>query len=84
MKSQLTIASTDNYPLAALLFQPTTEVKGSILICTGLGIPKEFYERYAHFLAEQGYTALVFDYRGIGPSPKDFPTDAINLRNWGL
>jgi len=84
MKSQLTIPSTDNYPLSALLFKPTTTSKGSILICTGLGIPKEFYERYAAFLAEQGYIALVFDYRGIGKLPQDFSADTINLRNWGI
>ncbi len=84
-KDQLIIKANDQYPLATLLFTPINESKGVILICPGLGIPKEVYEKYGQFLSEQDYTALVFDYRGINNSlPKDFPKSAINLRNWGL
>ncbi len=84
-KDQLTITTSDQYPLDVLLFTPTQESKGVILICPGLGIPKEVYEKYGQFLSEQDYTALVFDYRGIHNNrPKDFPASEINLRNWGI
>ena len=68
MKKSLNIPTDDGFPLSAFLFEPTISPKGSILLCTGLGIPKEFYEKYVMFLAEAGYTTLVFDYRGIRES----------------
>ncbi len=84
-KDQLRITTSDQYPLDTLLFTPTQASKGVILICPGLGIPKEVYEQYGQFLSEQNYTALVFDYRGIHNNmPKDFPAFEINLRNWGI
>jgi len=84
-KDSLLITTSDQYPLATLLFTPANESKGVILICPGLGIPKEVYKKYGQFLSEQSYTALVFDYRGINNSlPKDFPPSVVNLRNWGL
>ncbi len=84
MKPQLNISATDQYPLPAFLFEPAQAAKGAILLCPGLGIPKEYYLAYCQFLAAQGYVALVFDYRGIGQVQK-LPTDQeINLRNWGI
>lgn len=85
MKRHLIIKATDNHSLSAILCEPKSTAKGSILLCTGLGIPKEFYEKYLVFLGEQGYTALLFDYRGINPKDTSTSNDSsINLRNWGL
>ena len=76
--------AADGFLLSAFLAEPKTSSKGVILLCTGLGIPKEFYKKYVAFLSEQGYTALVFDYRGINLSKdKAISEEVINLRNWG-
>jgi len=45
MKTSLQIPTSDNLLLPAFLFEPESSSKGSILICIGMGIPKEFYER---------------------------------------
>jgi len=85
LKQQLEILASDDFPLPAILVEPTIPSKGVILLCTGLGIPKEFYERYVDFLGQQGYTALVFDYRGINLSDKNLAnSEGVNLRNWGV
>lgn len=86
MKTSLQIPTTDNLLLSAFLFEPKSLPKGVILLCTGMGIPKEFYERYCTFLAEEGYVALVFDYRGMGNFLKKSASNhkEINLRNWAI
>ncbi len=39
-----------------------------VLIGPATGVPQRFYFRFADWLAAQGHTVLVFDYRGIGQS----------------
>lgn len=79
------INTPNNTKLPALIFQPEQVPKGTILLQTGLGIPKEFYKKYSEFLAKKGYITLVYDYRGIGKSVQPHQSmDSINLRNWGL
>lgn len=85
MQKEITIKTTDQVELKALLYKPKATPKGAILLNTGLGIPKEFYQKYTQYLAEKGYISLVYDYRGIGASGANAKDKkAINLRNWGI
>lgn len=85
MQKRITITTSDQVELSAYLYQPNKSPKGAILLNTGLGIPKEFYQKYAAYLAENGYLTLVYDYRGIGPSgARAKNKNRINLRNWGI
>ena len=85
MQQRITITTTDKIDLHAFLYEPKQPPKGAILINPGLGIPKEFYQTYAAFLAERGYVSLVYDYRGIAQSGENAKNKkAINLRNWGI
>ena len=85
MQKRITITTPDRINLDALLYEPKIQPKGTILLNPGLGIPKEFYQKYAAYLAENGYNCLVYDYRGIGNSGKEAANKkAINLRNWGI
>lgn len=83
MKEFLTIPALDGYPLKLCTFFPRREVKGAILLCPGLGIPKEYYNDYCSFLAEERYAVVVFDYRGIGKEEEQSEYE-INLRNWAI
>jgi len=80
---ELTIPTPDGLALPSFLIEPNAPSKGVILLCTGLGIPKEFYKKYLLFLGHEGYTALVFDYRGINLSDEKEGKE-VNLRNWGI
>ena len=85
MPKRITITTSDKIILNALLFEPERVAKGAILLNTGLGIPKEFYQKYAAYLATKGYICLVYDYRGIGTSGAEASNKkSINLRNWGI
>ncbi len=85
MQKRITITTSDKIDLNGLLYEPKQAAKGAILINPGLGIPKEFYQKYAAFVAKKGYVSLVYDYRGIAASGKNTKNKkAINLRNWGI
>lgn len=85
MQKRITILTSDKVELHGFLCEPMQLPKGAILINPGLGIPKEFYQKYAQFLASKGYISLVYDYRGINKSgAKNKDKKIINLRNWGI
>jgi predicted alpha/beta hydrolase len=67
-KRKISIACNDGVILSGYLFQPQETAKGAVVISAALGVPKEYYEPFAHFLAEQGYAAVTYDNRGISES----------------
>jgi predicted alpha/beta hydrolase len=68
----LTVSCHDGYVLRGHLWEPApTTVRGSpgvVVIAAATGVKASYYRRYAAFLAENGFTAITFDYRGIGES----------------
>jgi len=77
-------AAADGYRLAATVFEPTPPHRGAVLIASATAVPRGYYTKFARFLAEQGFKAITFDYRGIGGSkPKGglrgFPA---KMRDW--
>lgn len=42
--------------------------RGVCIIATATGVAQYLYDDFAHWLTEQGYTAITFDYDGIGLS----------------
>lgn len=44
------------------------ESKGVVIIAPATGVAQYLYDDFAHWLTEQNYTAITFDYDGIGLS----------------
>jgi alpha-beta hydrolase superfamily lysophospholipase len=42
--------------------------RGNVLLVMGAFATKKHFESTAHFLAEHGYEAMLFDHRGVGKS----------------
>ena len=82
---EVTISARDGYPLAATLFGGAGERSRVVIINSATAVPRRFYRHFAAALAEAGYTALTYDYRGVGDSRPDrlrgFPATA---RDWVL
>ncbi|HEX4856038.1 MAG TPA: alpha/beta fold hydrolase [Limnobacter sp.] len=57
-----------------------------VLICPATGILQKFYFPFASWLASQGFSVLVFDYRGIGGSLQERHVRHCGARkqDWGL
>jgi predicted alpha/beta hydrolase len=60
--------SDDGTPIAARLYVPTGTPKAAVLIGPAMGVRQDYYAPFAQWLAEQGYMAMSFDYRGMGDS----------------
>lgn len=61
-----------------------SEARGVVVIASATGVLASYYHRYATFLAEHGYLAITFDYRGIGDSaPESLKGFKVRWHDWG-
>ena len=78
----LTVPARDGYPLAATLFRSGPRV---VIINSATAVKRHFYKHFAGALAARGYTALTYDYRGIGGSkPATLRGFRALTRDWSL
>jgi predicted alpha/beta hydrolase len=78
------IPAADGYPLAATIFEPASAPTAVVVISAATGIARRFYKTFATFLAEVGFTAITYDYRGIGDSrPASLRGFNARMRDWG-
>lgn len=79
----LTVPARDGFPLSARLF-PAEAPRGAVMISSGTGFPKGFYERFARHAQGRGLTALTYDFRGIaGSRPDDLAAMEMDYPDWG-
>ena len=73
----------DGYPLSMRLVS-APEPTIAILVSSGTGFPKGFYDRFARHLAGRGAVVLTYDYRGIaGSRPADLAALEVDYPDWG-
>lgn len=83
MKS-FTITTSDNYPLSAHLFESKSSNGKLLLINSATGVKQQVYFSFASYFAENGFTVITYDYRGIGESkPKIMKGFEASMRIWG-
>jgi predicted alpha/beta hydrolase len=74
----------DGHLLAATVF----EELGSdtvVLVNAATGVPRQFYKYFAAYLRDHGWTAVTYDYRGIGGSaPASLRGFEARMRDWAL
>jgi predicted alpha/beta hydrolase len=77
------IIAADGYRLSARLFVGPAPTQ-AILVTSGTGFPKGFYDRFARHLASRGAIVLTHDMRGIGGSrPGDLAAMQMTYEDWG-
>lgn len=64
-KIELTLKATDGYELALSVFE-ASKPKAVIQFIHGMEEHKERYDKFAEFLAEEGFTCVLSDLRGHG------------------
>lgn len=79
------ITAMDGLALAGTVFAPV-EPNGAVLIINpATGVRQRLYGRYAQFMANEGFTVVTYDYRGMGGS--QVPPDVwrrIRIHDWGI
>ncbi len=72
------------YPLAASLFE-AKKADTVVVVNSATGVPHPFYKYFAAHLRDHGWTALTYDYRGIGGSaPESLRGFEARMRDWAL
>ena len=80
---KIIIKARDEYPLAATHWQ-NKHPKGIVVINAGTCVDQQFYFRFAHWLAQQNYDVLTYDYRGVGESaPANLKGFKASIVDWG-
>lgn len=64
----IALQTSDDYTLAATLFEPAQPTQRVVLINSAMGVKRGYYAAFAQYLAESGFAVLTYDYRGIGDS----------------
>lgn len=78
------VVTADNYNLSVHLFEPQNPNGKLLLINSATGVKQQIYFSFAQFFAEQGFTVITYDYRGIGLSkPKKMKGFQASMRIWG-
>jgi predicted alpha/beta hydrolase len=68
MTHRHTVTTPDGFDLAATAFGDSRTCRAGVLIVPAMGVEQHFYAAFAHWLAEQGFFVVSFDYRGMGHS----------------
>lgn len=81
----LRIAARDGFRLAATLFEPegARDRGAAVLINSATAVPRGYYDAFARFLVDRGFSVVTYDYRGIGASrPKSLAGFRAGLWEW--
>lgn len=82
---EVRIPARDRYPLAGTLYRTAERQRGVVIVNSATAVPRRFYRHFAAGLAAHGYTALTYDYRGIGDSrPPRLRGFSAAARDWVL
>ena len=67
-QTELRLPAADGFPLAATVVEPAGAPRGAVLLGPATGVKRGYYVPFARFLAESGFAAVAYDYRGVGGS----------------
>ncbi len=80
----ITIETDDGYHLAGTEFLPENTNGIGLIINGATGVVRKYYQAYAEFLCEQGFTVLTYEFRGIGESKKARSDSPVpTMLHWG-
>jgi predicted alpha/beta hydrolase len=86
MQHPVTIRTDDGHELSGIFVKPQGAPKAACVLHSATGVPKEFYLKFAQWLAEeQNVAALVYDYRDFGGSLHgSLKASAATMADWGV
>ncbi len=78
------VAAVDGYSLAATVYG-AADHSTVLLISSATAVPRHFYKRFASYVRDFGWTAVTYDYRGIGESrPETLRGFEASIRDWAF
>lgn len=81
MVETVRIPTEDGFTLAGRHHQAQGPARGWVVLNAAMGVPQAYYSAFATHLAERGFHALTWDYRGVAAS-RPAPPGRIGLLTW--
>jgi predicted alpha/beta hydrolase len=83
MRSNNTIRTNDGTRIWISCYSPNESNQKVIIVAPGAGLTQEYYEPFAQFFCEQGFSVITFDYRGVGKSaPENLSGYKASMHQW--
>ena len=81
---ELFLQTPDHFPISVKIFEPEISNGKLLLINAATGVKQQVYFSFAKYMADAGFTAITYDYRGIGESkPEKMRGFEASMRIWG-
>lgn len=80
-RQETTVRADDGRELRATWFRPVGEPRGAVVVVPAMATPSAFYGAFAEWLADNGFLALTFDYRGTA-STQELRAETGDLLRW--
>jgi predicted alpha/beta hydrolase len=81
----ITLHTSDGFALHAMRYPAVGPMQAHLVVAGATGVPQLFYRNFALYAAQQGYTVLTVDYRGIGLSkPASLRGFRMNYLDWAF
>src|SRR5687767_12079301 len=78
------ISAADGFSIAASEYLPNVSPRAVVVINAATAVRRRYYDRFAHYLASNGFAVVTYDYRGIGDSaPRNLRASDATMRQWG-
>jgi predicted alpha/beta hydrolase len=81
MPERIRIPTEDGFALAGRLHTARGASRGLVVVNAAMGVAQGYYAAFAAHLAERGFDALTWDYRGMGAS-RPAPAGRLGLMTW--
>lgn len=83
-EEKINVKAKDGFSIVGHLFIPENSNQKLLLINSATGVKQTFYFHFATYLAENGFTVITYDYRGISQSkPENMKGFQATMRDWG-
>lgn len=81
---EIILTTSDALPISIKVFEPQNSNEKLLLINSATGVKQQIYFSFAKYFAENGFTVITHDYRGVGESkPSKMKGFDATMRIWG-
>jgi predicted alpha/beta hydrolase len=81
MADAIRIPTEDGFPLSARHHAARGPSRGVVVLNAAMGVQQGYYGAFAAHLADRGFDAITWDYRGMGDS-RPAPARGLGLMTW--
>jgi predicted alpha/beta hydrolase len=65
---KIEFTAADGYVLSGTMYRPQGTPTKAVLVVCAMAVPQGFYAAFCEWLADRGFIAMTFDFRGMGES----------------